>query len=168
MPSPEQLKWLTVVAAPAAVSSERTTMVPGELTLSQAIFESAWGSRSPGNNCFGIKCDAHGSGVQYVLTHEYLNGQWKEMPLAFEKYATLTDCFSDHARLIQQGVYAPAWAQYQKDRDLDAFIKGVAVHYANDPGYYTEIYAEANSDTVKNALSVARSEWKPPTEMSNV
>ncbi len=167
MPSPEQLTWLNGIAAPAAVSSERATGVPAELSLSQAIFESGWGERAPGNNCFGIKCDAHGSGTQYILTHEYLNGQWKETPLAFEKYNTLADCFSDHARLIQQGVYATAWTQYQKDRDLDAFINGVAAHYATDPNYYDLIDKEAHSGTVKNSLVEARADWKPPAEMSN-
>jgi flagellar protein FlgJ len=156
MPSPDQLAWLNTVAAPAAIASEQATGIPATLTLAQAIFESAWGSRAPNNNCFGIKADAHGSGVQYVLTHEYLNGQWEEMPLAFEKYDNLADCFSDHARLIQQGVYASAWGQYQQDHDLDAFIKGVAAHYATDPNYYTEIDAEAHSGTVQNALQSVR------------
>lgn len=156
MASTEQLGWLNSVAAPAAVASEKQTGCPGELTLSQAIFESGWGKRCPGNNCFGIKVDQHGSGTQYILTHEYINGSYIEEPLTFEAYATLADCFADHARLIQSGVYAPAWQRYLISHDLDAYIREVCRLYATDPNYFQQIDAEAHSDTVKNALQSAR------------
>jgi flagellum-specific peptidoglycan hydrolase FlgJ len=142
--------------AEAAVASEMATGVPAAMSAAQCVFESAWLTRAPGNNCFGIKVDQRGSGTQYILTHEYINGTWEEMPLAFETYASLADCFADHARLIQQGVYAPAWAQYQQDQDLDAYISRVAKHYATDPGYATEVTSEAHSATVQNAIAAAR------------
>jgi flagellum-specific peptidoglycan hydrolase FlgJ len=142
--------------AAAAVDSEATTGVPAALTAAQCIFESGWLERCPGNNAFGIKRDHHGSGCQYVLTHEFLNGQWETMPLAFETYRTLADCFADHARLIQSGVYAPAWARFMANRDLDAYIAGVARFYATDPEYREKITAEAHSATVVNALRAAR------------
>lgn len=140
----------------AAILSEKETGCPAELSASQAIFESAWLSRAPENNCFGIKSDAHGSGVQYILTHEFLNGQWHEMPLAFEKYDSLTDCFADHARLLQGGVYAAAWMEYQSDRDLDKYITGISKHYATDPNYAAMIAGEAHSQSVSTALAAAR------------
>lgn len=155
--TPEQQDALQKIAT-AAVASEQETGVPGELTAAQCIYESAWLSRCPGNNCFGIKSDAHGSGVDYVLTHEWINGKEIEEPLAFETYATLADCFADHARLIQCGVYAAAWEQYRIDHNLDNYIKGVAAHYATAPDYFTEIDAEAHSATVQNALQQVRAE----------
>jgi flagellum-specific peptidoglycan hydrolase FlgJ len=156
MLTPAQQAALSQIAA-AAVSCEAATGCPAELTTAQCIFESAWLTRAPGNNCFGIKVDGHGAGQQYVLTHEFLDGSWQEMPLAFEKYATVADCFADHARLIQCGVYEPAWQQYQQDHDLDAYIAGVAAHYATAPGYRQSITAEAHAASVTAALQAARS-----------
>ena len=154
MLTPEQEAFLSTAAA-AAVKSQIDTGCPAPLTLAQAIFESAWGSRIPQNNCFGIKCHAHGP-VQYVLTHEFLNGEWKEMPLAFEAYATLADCFADHARLIQTGVYEVAWCGYRASprdaSDFDTYVRAVAKLYATDPGYSDKILAEAHSATVQNAV----------------
>jgi flagellum-specific peptidoglycan hydrolase FlgJ len=144
-----------VTIATAAVTCQRLTGCPAALSAAQCIFESSYLTRAPGNNCFGIKVDAHGSGTQYVVTHEFLNGQWLEMPLAFESYLTLADCFADHARLIQSGVYAPAWQAYLAGRDLDAYIRGVAAHYATDPAYATNMLAEAHSSTVSQALALA-------------
>lgn len=157
MLTPEKQGWLGK-AAVAAIASEKATGCPASLTLSQAIFESAWGERMPGNNALGIKADAHGSGKQAILTHEYLNGKWEEMPLEFETYDSLEDCFSDHARLIQSGIYAAAWADYQATGNLDRYIATVARHYATDPSYTQKIIAEAHSGTVHDALQQGREE----------
>ena len=144
--------------AEASVESEKLTQLPAELSVAQCIFESAWLTRCPGNNCFGIKADQHGSGIQYVMTEEYINGMWKKMSLAFEKYDSLADCFDDHARLIiEEPVYKSAWTQYQQDHNLDAFIKGVAVHYATAPTYYTAIDQMAHTSYVTQAIATARS-----------
>jgi flagellum-specific peptidoglycan hydrolase FlgJ len=142
--------------AQASVKCEALTGYPAEITAAQCIFESAYLSRCPGNNCFGIKPDNHGSGTQYVLTREFLNGEWEKMPLAFESYGDIADCFADHARLLQSGIYAPGWLVYQQDKDLDKLFQSVAVHYATDPNYYRNIDAEIHSSTVTNALKVAR------------
>lgn len=150
----------------ASVETERSVGCPAEMSAAQAIFESDWLDVCPGNNCFGIKADAHGSGVQYCLTHEYLNGEWEEMPQAFETYSSLADCFTDHARLIQSGVYAPAWDRYQKDHDLHAYIVGVAIHYATNPSYAAMISTTTLSVTVQQAIQAARQTWNPPVEMS--
>lgn len=155
MLTPEQQDAVTKIAQ-AAVVSERATGCPAELTAAQCIFESAYLSRCPGNNCFGIKADAHGSGVQYALTREFIEGTWRVMRLAFETYVSLADCFSDHARLIQGGVYAAAWQTYQKDHDLDKYIAGVSAHYATDPAYAAKMKAEANSSTIQVAVQAAR------------
>ena len=155
MLTPERQDALARIAV-ASVACEKETGVPAELTAAQCIFESGWLSQCPGNNCFGIKADTHGSGVQYVLTKEWISGEYVSESLAFESYATLADCFADHARLIQSGVYAPVWQRYRADRNLDAFIKGVSAHYATDPDYFVKIDGEAHSSTVQNALQQVR------------
>jgi flagellum-specific peptidoglycan hydrolase FlgJ len=63
MLTPQQEAALSQIVA-AAVASERATGLPAELSAAQCIFESGWLSRMPGNNCFGIKPDDHGAGVQ--------------------------------------------------------------------------------------------------------
>lgn len=155
MPNPKQLLAVNQIAK-AAVACERTTGIPAELTTAQCIYESAFLTISPSNNCFGIKVDGHGNGVHYSLTHEYLNGQWKEMPLAFESYATLADCFADHARLIQSGRYLPAWQQFQKDHDFRKWVLAIGPIYGTDPMYAQKMLDEANSDTVTHALGIMR------------
>lgn len=153
--TPEQQEAVKQIAT-AAVASEAATGCPAELSAAQCIFESGYLTRAPGNNCFGIKRDHRGNGCQYILTSEFLNGQWEKMPLAFESYGSLADCFSDHARLIQSGVYAAAWVRYQADHNLDAYIAGVAAHYATDPTYRQKMTDEAHSLTVTSAVNAAR------------
>lgn len=144
-------------AAAASVASEKATGLPAELTLAQAIFESGWGKACPGNNCFGIKVDQRGSGVQYVMTQEFINGSWVKEPLAFEKYDSLADCFTDHARLItEEAPYADAWAQFQKDHLVHAFIIAVGRIYATAPNYGLQISGMCLSPWFDNALYFAR------------
>ena len=42
--------------------------VPASVSLSQAILESGWGKRSPGNNLFGIKADPSWKGIDLAHT----------------------------------------------------------------------------------------------------
>jgi|SRR5579859_3419133 len=157
MPNLAQLAILQDQIAPAAVASENATGLPAELSAAQCIIESGWLSRSPGNNCFGIKLDSHGAGVQYFISHEYMNGTWQQYPEAFEKYNTLADCFTDHSKLIIAGQsYAAAWAQYQQDHDLDALIVGISQHYATAPSYAASILEEAHSPFLASALKESR------------
>lgn len=154
-----QQQQALVQIATAAVASERTTQLPAELSAAQCIFESGWLSRCPGNNCFGIKPDDHGAGVQYFISKEFLNGEWKTEQEAFEKYDTLADCFTDHARLITQGApYAAAWGKYlaSEPKDLDGLIHGICPIYATDPDYTTKILTEAHSTLLAQALTTAR------------
>jgi len=151
-----QQQFLAMAAA-AAVACERDTKLPAAFTLAQAIFESGWGSSMPGNNCFGIKPDHHGSGIQYCLSAEFVNGTWEKKPEAFEKYATLADCFIDHARLLTLGdPYIAAWAQYLQDQDLAGFVGRVGAVYGTDPKYREKIWEEMHSQSVIEAIASAR------------
>ena len=148
-----QLSALQTMAA-AAVAAERATGCPAELSTAQCIVESAWLTRSPGNNCFGIK--ATDTNCTYCQTKEYLNGQWSTLTLAFEAYAALADCFAAHARLLQRGVYLTAWNWYQQSHDLNSYIEGIAASYATDPGYASKILTLAHGPHVMAAIAAAR------------
>jgi flagellum-specific peptidoglycan hydrolase FlgJ len=149
----EQQQALTQIAS-AAVNAERATGIPAELSAAQCILESAWLTRAPGNNCFGIKATDHNGA--YAITKEYLNGQWVTQRLAFKLYPSLADCFLDHAQLIQEGPYLPVWQQYGQDHDIDGLIAGIARHYATDPGYAAEVTTLAHGPNVETAIVAAR------------
>ncbi len=136
--------------AEAAVAAEKGTGVPAKISAAQCIPESAWLQVAPGFNCVGIKAkpDDH---CQYCLTKEYLNGEWVNQKLAFATYPTLAACFAAHARLLQCGP-ASAWERYQANHDLDAFIRGIAGHYATDPGYAGKILQLAGGPHVSAAI----------------
>ena len=152
--TPQQDQALTKIAA-ASVVAEDQTGCPAELSAAQCIVESAWLTRCPGFNCFGIKAtDTHAT---YQLTKEYLNGQWQTMTLAFEAYDSLADCFIAHARLLQGGPYLPAWRQYQIDHNLDNLISGICPIYATDPNYTKLITTLAHGPHVTAAIAQARS-----------
>jgi flagellum-specific peptidoglycan hydrolase FlgJ len=180
MLTPEQQAAVKVIVA-AAVASERATACPAELSAAQCIFESGYLSRAPGNNCFGIKSTSVNEPCQLLTTKEWftdqqltsflngrpgrtavptgnVNGARKEYSAQdwFRSYDTLAGCFNDHARIIQNGPYLSAWQQYRLDRILDAYIAGVAAHYATDPTYKDQITSEARSATVTAALAAAR------------
>ena len=151
--TPDQLAALSRIADAAAVA-ERTTGCPAEISAAQCIVESAWLTRAPGNNCFGIK--ATDSNCTYCLTKEYINGTWTSPTLAFEAYPTLAACFAAHARLLQRGVYALAWLKYQADHDLDGYIRGIAAHYATAPDYAAQIIQLAHGPHVTAAIMESR------------
>ena len=157
MPTPEQKLALCQIAE-ASVAAERATGLPAELSAAQCIFESAWLTRCPGNNCFGIKPDDHGAGVQYFVSREFIDGSWVTKTEAFEKYDSLADCFTDHARLITEGEpYAAIWQRYWADHDLDSFILALGRIYGTDPSYGAKILAEAHSPDLLAAVQLARS-----------
>src|ERR1039458_7907510 len=146
----EQLNNINRIAN-AAVSCERDSGCPAELSAAQCILESAWLTRAPGNNCFGIKSTDRDPGAHYSITKEFLNGEWQTKRLAFAVYPTLADCFRDHARLIMTGCYAPAWRLYRQDQDLAALTAGVAVHYATDHRNAPKILSIAREHFVVSA-----------------
>ena len=66
----------------------------------------------------------------------------------FEKYPS--------QQLLQRGPYKAAWEQYQKDHDLQAYVRGIAVHYATAPNYAAQVLEIANGANVVKALKLAR------------
>ena len=110
-----------------------------------------------------LRSTGTGSGVQYFVSREFLNGTWVTMTEAFETYASLTDCFMDHARLITTAdIYQPAWRQYGLDHDLDALIGNIARRYATDPGYEKLCLELAHDPDVQTAIAAGRAAANTP------
>lgn len=129
-------------AADAARHAETLTGCPYELSVAQWALESAWGSKQPGFNCFGIKVYPGCYGIQFMDTWEVINGQKVRQRLAFASFRSLADCFEKHGELIANGApYRPAWDRYEMDHDLDALIAGIAEKYATDPVYTGKLKA---------------------------
>jgi flagellum-specific peptidoglycan hydrolase FlgJ len=102
-------------AVPAAQAAMRATGIPASITLAQGALESGWLTELPpgSNNPFGIKAEHLADPDTYVeaMTTEYSAGVLEHVEQPFEKYATLADAFTDHARLLSQAPrYAPAMA----------------------------------------------------------
>jgi flagellum-specific peptidoglycan hydrolase FlgJ len=151
----EQEAFLTKGAL-AAVTAEKATGCPAELSLAQAILESSWGFCAPENNYFGIKATGEDPNT-YCLTKEYLNGQWTIQRDAFAVYSSMADSFIEHARLITEGKpYADAWQQYEQDRDLDSLIGNIARRYATDPNYTALVLQLAHGPHVTVAIQTVR------------
>ena len=156
MLTPQQQAAVPLMAS-AAVASEAATRLPADFQMAQCIFESAWLTRAPGQNCFGLKPNGHGSGIQHFVSHEVVNGTWRQIPEAFETYDSLAACFADHARLITEGApYAHAWLQFQIDGDVDGLVRRVCPIYGTDPDYTSKILSEMHGPTVTVAIAAAR------------
>lgn len=167
----------------SAVEAELATGCPAEITAAQCILESGYLAHAPGNNCFGVKQYTGCHGTQLLDTSEWFTAEEAARFLArgggraailvqpvrtnangrnhyacrdlFATFATLAECFVYHGKLIQRGVYAAAWEQYQKDHDLSTYIAGVAKHYATDPQYAATVSKVAGGPYV--SASVIRS-----------
>jgi flagellum-specific peptidoglycan hydrolase FlgJ len=182
--TPEQTGALATIAD-AAVRSEQQTGLPAELTAAQCIFESAWLTKAPGNNCFGLKAYNGAYGTQLLATTEWFTQEQAAAFMAqgagrtaklrpnvapspsgrrlydcldvFATFADLGECFTYHANLIVNGArYAAAWAQYQTDGNLNALCLNVGKVYATDPTYGQKISDEAHSAALTYALNAAR------------
>jgi flagellum-specific peptidoglycan hydrolase FlgJ len=88
-----------------------------------------------------------------VTTHEVVNGKSVVENLEFADYDSLEASCQDYAWLITNGApYRAAWAEYRRDRDLNALIASVARIYATDPGYAHLAEAIAVQTNVVQAL----------------
>jgi flagellum-specific peptidoglycan hydrolase FlgJ len=161
MLSPAQIVLLRQ-AALSAVEGERKAGVPAELTVAQWALESKWGSRQPGNNCFGIKAYPGCFGVQLLQTFEVVNGVRVPLVERFATFPSLAACFVKHASLFTSGKpYAQAWAQYREARNLEVFIRQVGAIYATDPHYAEILLKIIAMPEVRDCLAELRNRPTP-------
>src|SRR3989344_1631150 len=102
--------------------------VPWEVTLAQAIIESAYGQAAPGNNFFGIKADSSWTGpTQQLVTSEAGRGQIVD---SFRVYGSAQESFNDHSKFLREnGNY---WPAFEFSNDPFQFLQKV-----KDGGYAT-------------------------------
>lgn len=115
------------------------------VTVAQFLLESNWGRSGMGdaNNFFGIKARP---GEPFVLkdTTEFVNGKPMTVQQPFRRYATMAECFADHARLIcnrmsnGKKIYAKA---LETPNDPIAFANALTGVYATDPQYGSKLVA---------------------------
>ncbi len=122
------------VVADAAVESRHHWNVPASVTIAQWAVESAWGASMPpdSNNPFGIKAVGDQQAVE-SLTQEVVNGETITITARFRRFATLTEAFDAHGRLLATG--APYAAAMAKANDPEAFSDALTGVYATDPNY---------------------------------
>lgn len=118
----------------AAIASQHKWRVPASVTLAQWALESKWGTRTPpnSNNPFGIKA-ARGQPSVEAQTSENVHGKKIITQAKFRKFASLTDAFEEHGRLLANNPhYARAMTHVD---DPDAFADALTGVYATDPHY---------------------------------
>ena len=127
-----------------AKANEEATGVPYLVCLAQAALESAWGSKAPENNFFGIKAGKHWKGSTQILrTKEFLNGKMVSVKDYFRAYDTPLECFRDYADLIKR-----RWTKAFEKKTPEDFIWSIqnehAYKYATDPNYVGKIITIIN------------------------
>lgn len=144
---------------PAAVRSERRHWVPAEVTVIQAILESAWGQSRlarEGKNLYGIKDqdrDAWTGAFIKMVGWEVIRGKKVSEVMRWRKYETWDASTDDHATFFEvnrryaeamtiakaimiarrEGKTQPSWVDFAK-----AMIKA---GYATDPQYVANMVA---------------------------
>ena len=156
MLTPAQLAHLKI-AAEEAVSCERVTALPAELTGAQWAVESGWGTHQPGNNCFGIKKYPDCYGVQMLETTEVVGGVRHSVKLEFATFPSLAACFEKHSELICHAKpYASAWTEYTKVKNVAELIKAVATVYATEVEYAGRLIVVSSMSAVTTTINGLR------------
>lgn len=122
----------------AAEASRDKWRVPASVTMAQWAVESAWGAAMPpdSNNPFGIKAVGDQPAVE-SQTREVLSGESVTIGARFRRFASITEAFDLHGKLLATApVYAPAMRHQD---DPEAFADALTGVYATDPAYGTTL-----------------------------
>ena len=123
----------------AAQAEQRKWYVPSSVSIAQWALESDFGKSMPlgSNNPFGIKAVV---GQPYVTcpTHEEVNGKMIATTARFAKYASLSDAFDAHGKLLA----TPRYRAAMKARfNADDFCNALTGVYATDSRYGEKLIA---------------------------
>ena len=118
----------------AAVASSLRWKVPASVTIAQWVVESAWGAAMPpgSNNPFGIKATASQDAVE-SMTREVVDGKTVEVSAQFRRFATVSEAFDQHGKLLATA--SPYAKAMQLTQDPEAFSDALTGVYATDPQY---------------------------------
>jgi len=168
--------------AGAAVACEKRAGLPAGISVAQCALESAWVTKAPANNCFGIKAYPGAHGRQLLTTLEWFTPQQLSAFLAradgrtatptgkergarkeytvrdwFATFATLADCFEKHAVLITKGKpYAKPWTAYLVHHDPERLVREIAPIYATAPGYADSVLQIMRQANVRSEIATVR------------
>ncbi|MBV8187056.1 MAG: glucosaminidase domain-containing protein [Alphaproteobacteria bacterium] len=122
----------------AAKASAQRWKVPAAVTIAQWIVESAWGSAMPpdSNNPFGIKALDDQPAVESG-TWEVIDGKSVTVTARFRRFASLSEAFDAHGKLLATA--SPYKAAMELIRDPDQFADALTGVYATDPQYGTTL-----------------------------
>jgi hypothetical protein len=118
----------------AAKASQARWNVPASVTVAQWIVESAWGSAMPpdSNNPFGIKALDSQPAVESE-TREVVDGKVVTITARFRRFATLTEAFEAHGKLLGTSSFYQAARTHAQEPEL--FADALTGVYATDPQY---------------------------------
>jgi len=118
---------------PFAVKAYKTFAILPSLTIAQAICESAWGRKAPGNMLFGMKWTPNcGYDFQELWTSEFVNGEYIKVKVKFRKYNSWEESILDHSNLLQKPRYRPV---LKSKNYLEATKQIKLCGYATSPTY---------------------------------
>jgi hypothetical protein len=122
----------------AAKASLRRWGIPASITLAQWIVESAWGAAMPpdSNNPFGIKA-LEGQPAVESETREVIDGKVLTVTARFRRFASMSEAFELHGKLLSTG--SPYRAAMEVVKDPDRFADALTGVYATDPQYGTTL-----------------------------
>lgn len=132
------------IIAAAKAAHKIWPTIPPSVDIAQWEIESGWGEHMPAgsNNPFGIKA-LKGQPSVTAMTTEYVGGRFIRVPQPFRKYASLSEAFIDHSRLLATA--APYAAARARLPDVRAFVVEMAKRYATDPGYAGKILGQIDA-----------------------
>ena len=134
-PPAQSASFSTDVIA-AAQASQVKWNIPAAITLAQWALESGFGKKMPSgsNNPFGIKATGNDPYVE-ARTREVVGGKEIFIVAKFKKFASLTDAFDQHGKLLATA--SPYAAARTNLPDPDKFADALTGVYATDPDYGT-------------------------------
>lgn len=146
----EYLNWITEDAKRVCAGYD----LPWQCVVAQGAIESQWGTYGIGNggfNIFGRKFSEasarDGYGCVVMQTQEEDDsGRWYNIEAEFVSYPTMGDAINDWCQLMcwksttdPRINYLQYTERYHQDRDLEAFVRGIASIYATDSRYGDKI-----------------------------
>jgi flagellum-specific peptidoglycan hydrolase FlgJ len=132
--TPQQQAKFIAGLVPGAQAAQTQFGVFASVSIAQAIFESFWGKKAPGNNLFGIQAIGGWTGPTVMeSTHEYVHGVNMPEVEKFRAYPDWLFAIVDHGKFLQEN---PRYAAAMRCKDGYAQAMAIAAAgYSTNPQY---------------------------------